>query len=133
MTATNPVELRMLRKNLAAYIEADHVTIVLNRPSLVDSGVGGKRHGDPEALEPQKFRTYPMVRRMNTKVADKPEGDVPHNAIIIVGVWNADVQSADYFRLAGDGYVVESVDADQDDRKAAVCHWKGPVSADWAP
>lgn len=128
MTATNPVELRIKRQLMLKYLKLDHVMLTLYRPMIETTPAGGKKRGAPQTLEPQMFRFYPFVRRMTQITRDTPDGDIINLRYVIVGLYTADVQAADYFEYDGGVYDVVSIDPMHQDRKAANVTYRGKAS-----
>lgn len=133
MAATNPVELRAKRRNMAAYLEADHTPIVLSRPKLTKTPAGGMVKGPYTALPSQKFRFYPLVRRLGDLTRDTPDGNINRRQWVLVGLHTADVQAGDRFILNGGQYEVDSVGDEAQDRKEANVTYHGLATDDaWA-
>jgi len=104
------IELKVMRRQLDAFIQADPRTIVFTRQTKVDSGAGGWVQGPEVHTNPQQFRLVPFKRRLTQQEQNTQDGDVPLIPYVLVGYWNSDVERDDLFTLSGIYYEVIGVE-----------------------
>jgi len=108
--------LKILRKNLDAFIKADPVQITLSRPTQVDTGNGGWKPGIPLTLNPQQMRLVPFKRRVSDDVQNTQDGQLMLATYILVGRYNVDAQKGDEFSHNDVNYRIHSVEPKSNDR-----------------
>jgi len=116
------VELLSMRRQMDAFIAAQPLVLRLNRPVMTATAAGGYLEGEPEVLSPQRFRLVPFKRRFTHQVVDTQDGDIPLTQYVLVGKFNANVQTDDYFEYKGTTYRVvgvepKSLDDSRSDRR----------------
>lgn len=108
--------LKLLRKNMDAFIRADPVMIQLSRRVKVKTDAGGWVQGPPQTLEPQQFRIGWFTRRLSKSVENTAEGYISVQSYILIGRYNIDLLTDDEFDYAGDHYIVTEVEPKANDR-----------------
>lgn len=91
-------ELRILRFNTVAFIEADPRTVVLTRYPRVPNGAGGSRPGTPAPQPAQVMRVIPVessraVERVSV------DGATVTPSWVLMGRWDANMKRGDRFPL----------------------------------
>lgn len=108
--------LKILRRNLDAFIKADPIEVTLSRPTKVDAGNGGWKPGIPVTLNPQQMRLVPFKRRVSDDVQNTQDGQLMLAPYILVGRYNIDVQKGDEFTHNDLSYRVHSIEPKSNDR-----------------
>lgn len=108
--------LRILRKNMDAFIRADPVEIALSRRVKVKTDAGGWVQGPPRVLDPQQFRIGWFTRRLSKSVENTAEGYISVQSYILIGRHNVDLLPDDEFDYNGDHYFVKEVEPKANDR-----------------
>lgn len=116
MLDTNPTAMRVMRKNMVVFINADPINIVLSRATKVSTPAGGYVEGTPVLLAPQTFRMTPFKRRLSDFTKDTQDGKIPQADYILTGRWDCDILRGDTFTFNGDDLEVISVEPLSDDR-----------------
>lgn len=93
-------ELRILKLNTVAFIEADPREIVLTRYPRVPNGTGGTRPGTPVPQPVQTLRVIPVessraVERVSV------DGATVMPSWVLLGRWDANMARGDRFPLQG--------------------------------
>lgn len=126
MTASNPVEVLVQRRQTEAYLKAEPQMIALSRPTpKVKTAAGGKVDGVADTLDPQMFRVVPFKRRVTESESNIVEGTVTVSTYVLVGRWDADVKKDDEFVLPDGRYKVESVEPGKSYRTLAILEYRG--------
>lgn len=113
---SNPTALLALRRNLDAFIRADPVTLVLQRPNKIQTSAGGVITSDPAPLPPQQFRLAPFKRRQSNDIQNTQDGYLRLGEYVLVGRHNADVEKGDTFEYNNLIYRVREVEPRTDQR-----------------
>lgn len=109
--------LRILRKNLEAFIKADARSITLYRKVKVDSGAGSWVWSDSaEMINPQTFRLVPQKRRLSDLIENTQDGPIPSIQYVLVGYWDANVSRGDEFSINGTHYRVVAIEPHTNER-----------------
>lgn len=89
-------ELKVLRRNTKAFIDADDRSVVLLRPTRVPNGTGGTRPGPAAPLAAQTMRLLPQDASSSTerRMAD---GTVVLPTWVLLGTHDADMKRGDTF------------------------------------
>ena len=97
-------ELAVQRMLTSAFIEADHLTVVLYRSVWTSDGAGGSVKGLPAPLAPQRMRLIPLgdgaVERFTAN------GEAVRPSYKLLGKYDADMDRWDEFSLDGRRYEV---------------------------
>lgn len=104
----NPVELQVHRLNTEMFIKADPISIVLYRRTQTQNASGGYTWSAPVPLaSPQLFRLIPSVLFGGSVPEVRTStGRLLQPKFQIRGLWNADVERWDLFRLRGFWYEI---------------------------
>lgn len=121
----NPVELKMQRKQVAAWKHARSTELVLTRLVKTKDGAGGWIEGAPRQLDPQVFRIVVFKRRLTQFMDNIEEGEVANLSYTLVGEPDADIEKGDLFVHEGNEYVVTAIDPDHEIRKVAIARFEG--------
>lgn len=108
--AANAAELKLRRQVLAAYIQADPVTISFRRYPQVDDGAGGWLKGPVQNIDPQVMRLVPYKRRLSSLTDHTADGDIPNVQYSLVAGVDVDVKRWDEFTLNGAEYKVMGIE-----------------------
>lgn len=109
-SASNAAELKLRRQLLAAYIQADPVTISFRRYPQVDDGAGAWVKGPVQNIKPQVMRLVPYKRRLSSLTDHTADGDIPNVQYSLVATTDVDVQRWDEFTLNGAEYKVMGIE-----------------------
>lgn len=125
-----------LRKVMAEFIRADAKSIILQRPTLEKTPLGGYRKVAWEIRPEQFFRLVPYKRRLTDLIRVMANGDLPVIQYVLVCPYNADVKRLDEFELDGSYYQVEGLEPHTaveqfTDRKVAQLVVLGPDGVEW--
>lgn len=107
--------LPTLRANMREFINADPISITIQRPSLLKQN-GGWIRGNPVTLNPQRVRMTTFKRRLSHFAQDTVSGTTPVLGYVLTGFWNCDIRRNDEFDYNGDHYIVVSTEPKTDDR-----------------
>lgn len=100
-------ELALQRKNTKAFIDADPVSIRLQRAERIPTPDGGHRkNADAPPLDPQTFRLIPVSDQMPT--IQTPDGFSRTPTYVLLGEHDADMEIWDKFELNGHKYQIAS-------------------------
>lgn len=110
LSAQQTIEIKLRRKNLAAYIAADPVQISFTRYPRVDDGAGGWIKGLPVTIVPQTMRLVPYKRRLSSLTDMVTAGEIPNVQYSLIAFYNADVERYDEFELEGEAMKVIGVE-----------------------
>ena len=116
MLDTNPTAIRVMRKNMTVFINADPITITLSRVPKISTPSGGYTEGTPTLLPPQIFRMTPFKRRLSDFTKDTQDGKILQADYILTGQWDCDVLRGDTFWFNGNSLEVISIEPLSDDR-----------------
>lgn len=109
--------LRILRRNLDAFIKADPVDVIFTRPTQVQNvSTGGWIKGTPVTLPPQQFRFVPFKRRLSDQTQNTQDGPLRLGDYIIIGKYSVDVEIGDEFGYNARNYRVKDIEPKTDDR-----------------
>lgn len=100
------LELKLLRSNTKAFIEADDRQVILRRPTRTSTGTGGSRPSTTP-LPAQTLRLLPAAESTSTE-RRTADGSVVKPTWVLLGVHTADMKRGDVFDLP-DGTVGEVV------------------------
>jgi hypothetical protein len=92
------VELRVMRRNTKAFIDADDRQITLQRPSRVSNGTGGTRPGPLVPVPTQTMRLLPAAESTSTE-RTTADGKVVKPTWVLLGEHTADMKRGDTFPL----------------------------------
>ena len=107
----NPIELKMRRRVVAAFIKADPVQIILVRNGVsVKSAAGGYVKSPSTTLLSQQARIIPNKRRYNNGLVNSEAGDIPHTDYLLLGVHTLDAEANDTFIWRGSYYQITGID-----------------------
>lgn len=109
--------LKILRRNLKVFIDADYREINLERPKKMATEAGGWIEGQFENLPPQRARLVPAKRRRGDPEIDSQDGNIPVGDWELVGYIDIDIKRDDEFSLNGERYKVLRVTPDTDERE----------------
>lgn len=100
-------ELRVLRRNTQAFIDADPTEVVLHRPTRTNTGTGGTR---PSGWAPQTVQTMRLLPQGGGTSTERqlPDGKVVRPTWVLLGTYDANMLRGDAFDLP-DGSVGEVV------------------------
>lgn len=107
MAGISSRELAVQRKQTAAFILADSVAVVLERPTFVSDGAGGHTRGVPTPLPVQTMRLTPLQDGAIAQVT--ADGEMIEPTYMLIGSWDCDMERWDRFALGGHQYEVVSV------------------------
>lgn len=113
------VELIMARRQIAALINADPVSITLMRREKLPTPGGGWRWGPETPLPPQTVTLVPFKRRMTEFLINTELGDIPDLPYTIVGPPTLNIMKDDIFTWEGDQFIVQELDIKVEVRVAA--------------
>lgn len=124
----NQAELVIARRNTAAFINADSITVILNRPVRVASGTGGWIESTPLVLTEQTFRLVPTSTRAGDQSYRTPDGSFNETREELVGMPSSDVHKGDWFINPADQliYTVIHVSPERSYRCSAWVIQRGP-------
>lgn len=106
----------MRRRTLAAYIQADPVTISLIRYPRVDNGSGGWRKGAPQNVNPQVMRLVPYKRRLTNLTDHTADGDIPNVQYSLVATVDVDAERWDEFFMNNQWFKIMGIEPKTQDR-----------------
>ena len=121
----NPVELKMQRKQVAAWRDARPTKLVLTRYTRQADGAGGWTEAAPRTLDSQTFRIVVFKRRLTQFMDNIEEGEVANLSYTLVGKPDADIEKGDTFVHDGNTYKITAVDPDHEVRKVAIARFEG--------
>lgn len=110
LTAARTTELAARRRNLAAFISADPISVEFQRYPQVSDGAGAWTKGSVVNVPAQTGRLVPYKRRLASLSDDIPAGDIPNVQYSLVGPWNMDVERWDEFAYNGAWYKVTGME-----------------------
>lgn len=99
-----------LRRQMKAFIDADHREISLKRPQLEKTDTGGFTKGNWLVLPAQRFRLVPYKRRLTDIVTSRANGELPYLLYVLIGMYDADIKRMDEFELDGAYYRVQGLE-----------------------
>lgn len=100
-------ELKAQRKISQAFIDADAVTVILERRTRVPDSAGGFT-STPVPQFPQRFRMIPQEDGATARVT--AEGETATPEFMLMGPWDANMQRFDEFSLYGTRYQIAYID-----------------------
>lgn len=104
------MELKILRRNMEQYIQADPIVIALERGTWAKTTSGGYQKTNSTTLDPQTFRLTPFKRRVTNYTAQTQDGSIQVADFLLIGRYSADINRGDSFELNGVEYVVWAVE-----------------------
>lgn len=124
----NRAELIMRRRNVLAFIKADPVSIVLNRPvAPVKTESGGYVRTAPGvSLAPQQARIVQNKRRFNPGLVNSEAGEIPDTDYLLIATHDKDVMPNDTFEWRGDHYRVDAIYGLRTESILATLSFRGP-------
>ena len=124
----NRAELIMRRRNVLAFIKADPVSIVLNRPSApvkTESG-GYVRTAPGVSLTAQQARIVQNKRRFNPGLVNSEAGEIPDTDYLLIATHDKDVQPNDTFEWRGENYTIVAIYGLRTESILATLSFRGP-------
>jgi hypothetical protein len=100
------LEIQVQRRNTAAFVMADPLTLVLTPHTRTSTAAGGFRLDEGEPREPQTFRLIPAED--TAPEVSNSNGRMSEPTYTIMGLWNADMDQWDTFSLNGNVYEIAS-------------------------
>lgn len=95
------MERFLMRRQAHAFINAQPLDLVLNRPIKEKTDAGGIVTSSDEMLEEQRFRWIPFKRRLTWEKVLAPQGigrdELSKVQYILEGYHDADIQPGDWF------------------------------------
>jgi len=106
----NHAELVMRRRQVLAFVNADPVQIVLQRPTgPIKSAAGGTVRGTSTPLSPQTARIIPAKRRYDHGLVNTEPGELPKTDYLLIARHTFDGRVDDWFQWRGDNYQIKGV------------------------
>lgn len=106
----NPLEMMMRRRNVAAFIKADPVFIIVSRAGAPEkSPAGGWVPTASSALPQQQARIVLNKRRFNNGIVNSEAGDIPHTDYLLIGNHDLNLEEEDSFLWQGRHYKVTGI------------------------
>lgn len=106
------VELKVNRRNTAAYIKDKPTSIALTHPATRDpDGAGGFTTTPAQPVGPQDFR---LVIQGGNVASRNIDGEQISPAYVMIGEWDADIKTGDTFSHNGRNYEVKFVREDRE-------------------
>lgn len=104
----NRAELLARRKNVAAFVKADPIELLIFRPkpAVKNPLTGGKVKAEDEELLPQEARIVQNVRRFTSGVEHAEAGDIPNSQYRLIATYATDLEPLDKFMWQGEWYKV---------------------------
>lgn len=104
----NRAELLARRKNVAAFVRADPVELLIFRPqpAVKNPLTGGMTKAEDEELLPQEARIVQNVRRFTSGVEHSEAGDIPNSQYRLIATYATDIEPLDKFMWQGEWYKV---------------------------
>lgn len=100
-------EIQVQRRNTVAFINADPITVVLNRAELVSNGAGGFRRESPSPLPPQTARLVPVGAQYGgAEEHEMLDGQTVQVDYHMVALFDADIERGDWFFLRDEKHEV---------------------------
>lgn len=100
-------ELAVQRRNTDAFINADALSVALNRAGLVSNGAGGFRRGAPSVLPPQTVRLVPVGAQYGgAEEHEMLDGQTVQVDYHMVAPFDADIERGDWFFLRDEKHEV---------------------------
>lgn len=120
-------EVRHHRRQIEAFIRAEPLKVALKRPQEVITEAGGRTSGELLTLQEQTFRLVPFKRRLTREWGFSDDGEAVKNVDwVLVGAYDADVATGDWFNARGFKYQVKAVSDHRIYRTAAGLIQRGP-------
>lgn len=121
-------EVRHHRRQIEAFIKAEPAALSLRRPHEVVTEAGGRVPDDGLTLPEQIFRFVPFKRRLTREWGFSDDGEATKNVDwILVGSYDADIQTDDWFNRDDRRYQVKVVSSHRLYRTAATLIERGPA------
>lgn len=121
---SNPVELKIRRRQIAQFIREDPTSIRLVRREKIELN-GGWKWGPEVTLPEQITRIVPAKRRYGDATTNTEAGQVVNWPYILLGRYDMDIQEGDTFTYQGERFQVKSIEQDRDERTAAFLDYFG--------
>lgn len=106
----NSTELLMRRRNVHAFVDADSIDLVVNRPAPpTQSAAGGWLKSAPTSLPPQQARIVLNKRRYTNGLVNSEAGEIPHTDYLLIADHDKDFQVDDSFLYLGINYKITGI------------------------
>lgn len=106
----NQVELMMRRRNVAAFIKADPVSVAFRRATgSARTAAGGYVKNADDTLQPQQARIVQNRRRYTAGLVNSEAGDIPDTDYLLIAVHTTDIKVDDRFQWLGEWYKVDGI------------------------
>lgn len=100
------VELKYNRRQTAAFIAYDAITVVLQHASVVPTAAGGMTRTSTSSRDPQTARMLPMGSGATAPVRRQVDGEEVAAQFLLVLPWDAEVERGDWYYHDGLKYEV---------------------------
>lgn len=122
------LEIRHHRRQIEAFVRAEPAFITLKRPHEVITDAGGRVQDATSTVPQQTFRFVPFKRRLTREWGFSDDGESTKNVDwILVGAYDADIQTGDWFERNDFRYQVKVVSSHRLYRTAATLVERGPA------
>lgn len=113
----NQYELVMRRRNVRAFIAADPISLVIERPGepTKNPATGGYVPSPGTTLQAQTARIVQNKRRYNNGIVNSEAGDIPHTDYLLIGMHTLNVEVNDAFIWQGEYYKVTGIHEARDE------------------
>jgi len=120
-------ELLMRRRNVAAFIDADPVNILITREAEpTKSAAGGYVKAPSATLPQQKARIVQAKRRYDTGLINSEAGELPQTDYLLIGNTGIDVKVNDVFQWLGQTYKVLGIHPTRTESTLCAIEFDGP-------
>lgn len=127
MVGIHPVELRLRRKNVRAFILADSVNISICRPGeKVKTEAGGTVRKPPYSLPYQRARIIQPKRRFDDGLKDVEAGWLPNSDYLLLGLHTFNGEVDDWFYWLGGKYIIRGIHPNRTESFLASLDYLGP-------
>jgi hypothetical protein len=123
--ASNPIEILVQRRLTSAYLKAEPIDVVFQRPTMINTPAGGMAQGTPTPIPAQRIRLIPFKRRLVELTRDTPDGNIIKEGYVVMGEPDLDIQAADEFTYNGGHYEVVSIEPNRSYRTIANATYRG--------
>jgi len=117
------LELAVQRQLSKAFINADYLTVILERSVWVSDGSGGSVRQPPAPLAPQRMRLIPLGDGAQERFTASGEAVTP--SYMLMAEHTADLERWDEFTLNGRRYEVVFLNENQQYEKKAEVAYRG--------
>lgn len=121
----NRIELMMHRREIAAFIKADPVSVTLTPHQRTKTPSGGWKSEALPPRQPQDVRLVPFKRRLTDVTSNNTAGEVTIVPYELIGNSDVEVARGDTFTWGDEQFKVEWVDIRRDVRVAAGVDYLG--------